>query len=65
MDENKDFNVDEALERLEEINNKLSDKNASLDESIKLYKEGAELAKKCQEHLAGVETQLQILNEGQ
>ena len=28
MDEKKDFNVDEALEKLEEINNKLSDKNA-------------------------------------
>ena len=45
--ENKDFHIDEALGRLEEINNKLSDKNASLDESIKLYNEGSELAKKC------------------
>ena len=61
--ENKDFNIDEALGRLEEINNKLSDKNASLDESIKLYNEGSELAKKCQEHLEGVETQLQILTD--
>ncbi|MCR5329930.1 MAG: exodeoxyribonuclease VII small subunit, partial [Lachnospiraceae bacterium] len=50
MEENKEFNIDEALSRLEEINNKLSDKNASLDESIKLYNEGSELAKKCQEH---------------
>ena len=64
MDENKEFNVDEALERLDEINEKLSNSNASLDESIKLYNEGVELAKKCQEHLAGVETQLQILNDG-
>lgn len=61
--ENKDFNIDEALGRLEEINNKLSDKNVSLDESIKLYNEGSELAKKCQEHLEGVETQQQILND--
>ena len=61
--ENNDFNIDEALARLEEINNKLSDKNASLDESIKLYNEGSALAKKCQEHLEGVETQLQILND--
>ena len=62
MEENKEFNIDEALNRLEEINNKLSDKNASLDESIKLYNEGSELAKKCQEHLSGIETQLKILN---
>ncbi len=61
--ENNDFNIDEALAGLEEINNKLSDKNASLDESIKLYNEGSALAKKCQEHLEGVATQLQILND--
>ena len=65
MDENKEFNVDEALERLDEINEKLSNSNASLDESIKLYNEGVELAKKCQEHLEGVEIQLQILNESE
>lgn len=62
MEENKEFNVDEALDRLNEINNNLSSKDITLDESIKLYKEGVELAAKCKEQLVGVEQQLQIVN---
>ena len=63
MAKKNEFNVDEALEKLEEINNKLSDKDISLDESIKLYNEGTKLATQCKEHLEGVEKQLQIVNE--
>ena len=59
----KDFNVDEALVRLEEINNRLSQSNVPLNESLELYKEGTELAAKCQEHLVGVEKTLNIINE--
>ena len=62
MSEKNDFNIDEALEKLEEINKQLSDKDITLDDSLKLYNEGTTLAKKCQEHLVGVETQLQIVN---
>ena len=57
------FDLDEALERLEEINNKLSEKDISLNESIELYKEGTILASKCKEQLQGIEKELQILNE--
>lgn len=56
------FNVDEALTRLEEINNQLSQKDIALNDSITLYKEGVLLAAKCQEHLVGVEKQLEIIN---
>ena len=59
----KKFNVDEALERLEAINTELSNKDIELDKSLKLYKEGVELAAKCKEHLEGVKTELQILND--
>lgn len=62
MEEKKDFNVDEALNSLDEINQKLSQKDISLNESLALYKEGVLLASKCQEHLAGVEKELQIIN---
>lgn len=34
----------------------------SLKDSVKLYQEGMELTRKCQENLEGVEKQLQILN---
>ena len=63
MEENKEFNVDEALARLEVINNRLSEKDVPLAESLELYKEGTELAAKCQEHLVGVEKTLNIINE--
>ena len=62
MSEKNDFNIDEALEKLEEINKQLSDKDITLDDSLKLYNEGTTLAKKCQEHLVGVEKQLQMVN---
>ena len=62
MSEKNDFNIDEALEKLEEINKQLSEKDITLDDSLKLYNEGTVLAKKCQEHLVGVEKQLQIVN---
>ena len=56
------FNIDEALNKLEEINEKLSEKDISLDDSIRLYNEGTVLAAKCQEHLKGVEQTLKIVN---
>ncbi len=62
MSEQKTFNIDDALNELEEINRKLSAKEISLDESIRLYNDGTVLATKCQEHLAGVEKELKIVN---
>jgi exodeoxyribonuclease VII small subunit len=62
MSEQQTFNIDDALNELEEINKKLSAKEISLDDSIRLYNEGTVLASKCQEHLAGVEKALQIVN---
>lgn len=56
------FNVDEALTELEKINQQLSDKDISLNDSLDLYKKGVELAAKCQEHLVGVEKELQEIN---
>ncbi|MCR4763735.1 MAG: exodeoxyribonuclease VII small subunit [Lachnospiraceae bacterium] len=61
--EEKEFNVDEALNRLEEINKSLSAKDIELKASMELYREGAELAVQCSRHLEGVEKTLQIINE--
>lgn len=58
-----DFNVDEALKQLEEINTRLANKNITLDESLKIYKQGVELAAKCKEHLVGVEQELEKIND--
>ena len=59
----ENFNIDAALERLEEINGKLSAKDIALSESIELYKEGTLLAAKCRDELQGIEKELKILNE--
>ncbi|MBQ7938275.1 MAG: exodeoxyribonuclease VII small subunit [Oscillospiraceae bacterium] len=47
----KDIKFEEALEKLAEINEKLESEEISLDESIKLFKEGLELSKLCQKKL--------------
>ncbi len=62
MQETVKFDVDEGLQRLDEINRKLAESGITLEESIKLYNEGVQLAAKCKEHLEGVEKELQIVN---
>ena len=58
----KAFNVDEALDQIEAINKRLAREDLPLKEALELYKQGAELARKCQEQLEGVEKELVILN---
>jgi len=60
----QEFDIDAALLRLEEINNRLADKSLPLKASIKLYAEGTALADECRKHLKGVEKELQIITEG-
>ncbi len=62
MNDTREFNVDVALRRLEEINARLSNSNIELAESLELYKEGVLLANQCQEHLVGVEQFIQTIN---
>ena len=47
----KDIKFEEALERLAEINEKLESNEISLEDSVKLFKEGLELSKLCQKKL--------------
>ncbi|MCR5487235.1 MAG: exodeoxyribonuclease VII small subunit [Lachnospiraceae bacterium] len=63
MEAKEEFNVDEELKHLEEINRKLGENGITLNEAIKLYNEGTKLAVKCQEHLTGVEKELKIISE--
>lgn len=39
------------LARLEEISNKLSNENISLDEAAKLYEEGMKLSNQCKKYI--------------
>lgn len=44
---------EEAIKRLREICDRLRDENTTLEETAALYKEGVELANKCEGLLAG------------
>ena len=47
----KDMKFEESLAKLSEINEKLSAEDISLEDSVKLFKEGVELTKFCQKKL--------------
>ena len=47
----KEMKFEEALNKLAEINEKLSAEDISLEDSPKLFKEGVELTKLCQKKL--------------
>ncbi len=47
----KDIKFEEALDKLAEINEKLESDEISLEDSVKLFKEGLELCKLCQKKL--------------
>ncbi len=61
MAEKKELSIDKALDRLEEINRQLETGDLDLEASLKLYKEGTELAGKLKSQLEGVEKELQII----
>ncbi|RKX17549.1 MAG: exodeoxyribonuclease VII small subunit [Candidatus Zixiibacteriota bacterium] len=58
---NKDF--ESSLNRLEEITTILEDGEATLEESIKLYTEGLEIAKDCNQNLNDAEKKIKIIME--
>ena len=54
---------EDALERLEEVNEKLEQGEPTLEEAIDLYTEGMNLAKFCRDRLGKAEKQIKILLE--
>jgi len=58
----KEETFEELLNRLEEVNTKLeNEENISLDESMKLFEEGIEIAKKCNKQIEDAEKKISIL----
>lgn len=56
-----EFNFEKAIKRIEEINEKLSSGNVSLDESMKLFEEGLQLIQESDKKLKGFETSINDL----
>lgn len=55
--------LEEVFEQLDEIVEKLEEPNVSLEDSFKLYHEGMELLKVCNEKIDTVEKKMLILDE--
>ena len=60
----KKVGFEEALEELDTIVKRLESGEASLDESIALFKQGVELTGKCNALLDSAEQQIKIIENG-
>jgi exodeoxyribonuclease VII small subunit len=56
---------EKSLERLETIVNKLEKENPSLDESVALFREGRELAVKCERLLKAAQASIEAATNGE
>ena len=52
---------EQDIERMEEITKQLQDNATSLDDSIKLFEEGVELARKVEKALDRIEQKVEVL----
>lgn len=59
----KELNLEEAFEQLEKTAAALEQEDISLEESFRIYKDGMELLKKCNQAIDQVEKKVLILNE--
>ncbi len=59
-----ELNYEKAVARLEEITDKLENGNLPLEEMIKLYEEGTELAAKCAKVLDAAQLKITELTAG-
>ncbi len=60
----KKLSYEQAREELAEIVESLEDGSATLEESLKLWERGEELAKICQEWLAGAKKKIEAAKKG-
>ena len=59
----KEPTLEEAFARLDELVERLEDRDVPLEESFQIYKEGMDLLKSCNEKIDTVEKKMQQLNE--
>ena len=58
----KDFSFEDGIRRIEEILEKLENRNTGLSETLSLYEEGMRLLNRCNSMLEYAEQKVQILN---
>jgi len=59
----EEFNFKKALDGLKKINEEFDSEEVDLDEALKKFKRGLELAKKCKERLKEVENEVVKIKE--
>ncbi|MFO7991264.1 MAG: exodeoxyribonuclease VII small subunit [Thermoplasmata archaeon] len=59
----EDMDFQEAIEKLEEINDKLEMNRASLEEAIKMYELGMKLVKHCSKKLEEAEGEIKKISK--
>lgn len=57
------FSLEKALEQLDGMIEKLSDRDVPLEETFETYKAGMELLKKCEAQVDLIEKKVMVLNE--
>ncbi len=61
MSKKEELSFEELMVKLEDITNKLENEKLSLDESVKLFEEGMEISKECNNKLEDAEKKITIL----
>ena len=61
-EEEQELTLEESFERLDELVEKLEDRDIPLEESFRIYKEGMDLLKKAGEKIDLVEKKMQQIN---
>jgi len=61
MSKKEELNFEELMVKLEDITNKLENEKLSLHESVKLFEEGMQISKECNNKLEDAEKKITIL----
>ena len=62
-DKEREYSIEEALDRLDEIADRLSEDDIPLKEALSEYTEGVKLIKQCRDMLDGVEKEIIVLSK--
>ncbi len=63
MAEEKELTLEDAFSKLDEMLEKLADRDVTLEESFAIYSEGTKLLKYCNDKLDRVEKKMLVLSE--
>lgn len=63
MEENNDFQIEEAFKELEDIICKLESDELPLRDAMELYGNGVKLISACKEELTGIEKEMMVIEE--